>query len=134
MAILQMVLIVLHVVPAVFWAGSTFALAREPMMGDLALGRAQAGAAGVVILMGIVLMVIHYDIAPGAQEWDLGIGALCAIVAVGVQQGMAWPARRKLAQGTGDAAANRQRAMMGQRLTSALLAVTVIAMVIWRYM
>ena len=37
MAALLMILIVLHVVPAVFWAGSTFMLAREPMMGDLAL-------------------------------------------------------------------------------------------------
>ena len=94
MAALLMVLIVLHVVPAVFWAGSTFVLARDPMMGDISLRGAQAGAAGLVIVMGIVLMAIHYDIAPGAQEWTLGIGALCAIVAVGVQHGVAWPARQ----------------------------------------
>ena len=38
MAILLMILIVLHVVPGVFWAGSTFVLARDPMMGDRSLG------------------------------------------------------------------------------------------------
>ncbi len=134
MAALMMVLIVLHVVPGVFWAGSTFALARDPMMGDRSLGVAQAGAAGVTILVGIVLMAMHYDVAPGAPDWDLGIGALCALVAVGFQHGMAWPARRRLAQGAGDETANRQRALLGQRIAALLLAVTVIAMVIWRFM
>ena len=134
MAALLMILIVLHVVPAVFWAGSTFVMAGEPMMGDLSLRGAQAGTAGLAILMGIILMAIHYDIAPGAQEWDLGIGALCAVAAAGVQHGVAWPARRRLAQGSGDEAANRQRAAMGQRIAALLLVVTVIAMVIWRFM
>jgi hypothetical protein len=134
MAIWQMILIVLHAVPGVFWAGTTFALARNPMMGDLDLGKAQAGAAGVVIVMGIILMAIHYDIAPGAQDWALGIGALCALIAAGVQHGLAWPARRRIVQGNGDDATNRQRAMIGQRMAALLLVVTVIAMVTWRYM
>ncbi len=134
MAALMMVLIVLHVVPGVFWAGSTFALARDPMMGDRSLGMAQAGAAGLVIVVGIILMAIRYDVAPGAEEWDLGIGALCALAAVGVQHGVAWPARRRLAQGSTNEAADRRRAMIGQRIAALLLVITVVAMVIWRYM
>ena len=134
MNILMMVLIVLHVVPGVYWAGTTFALARDPMIGDAILGRAQAGAAGVVIVMGIILMAIHYDLPAGAAAWDLGIGALCALIAAGVQHGIAWPARRRLAAGTGDAAANRQRAALGQRIAALLLVVTVVTMVIWRFM
>ena len=133
MAIWQMILIVLHVVPGVYWAGTTFALARDPMMGNLDLGRAQAGAAGVVVLMGIILMVVHYDIAPGAQEWVLGIGALLAIAAAGVQHGLAWPARRRLARSGGNEAADRRRATVGQRIASLLLALAVCTMVIWRY-
>ena len=134
MTALLMILIILHVVPGVFWAGSTFALARDPMMGDAVLGRAQAGAAGLTILIGIVLWGINHSHAPGPQEWDLGVGAICAFVAAGVQHGMAWPARRRLAQGGGAVAADRQRAIVGHRIAALLLAVTVAAMVIWRYM
>ena len=134
MNILMMILIVLHVIPGVYWAGTTFALARDPMIGDALLGRAQAGAAGLVIVMGIVLMAIHYDLPAGAAQWDLGIGALCALIAAGVQHGIAWPARRRLAAGTGDKAANAQRAALGQRVAALLLVVTVVSMVIWRFM
>lgn len=133
MAALMMILIVLHVVPGVFWAGSTYAMARDPMMGDRSLGMAQAGTAGLAILVGIILWGMNHNFA-GAQAWDLGIGALCAIVAIGVQHGMAWPARRRLAAGTGDEAENRRRAMLGQRIAALLLVVTVAAMVTWRYM
>lgn len=133
MATLMIILIILHVVPGVYWAGTTFALAREPMMGDAVLGRSQAAAAGLAIVMGIILMGIRYDFAPGAPEWDLGIGALCALVAIGVQHGVAWRARRQLAAGIGDAAANSRRAALGQRLAALLLVITVAAMVTWRY-
>ena len=134
MAIWQMILIVLHVVPGVFWAGSTFALARDPMMGERSLGMAQAGAAGFTILVGIVLMAMHYDVTPGAPMVDLSIGALCALIAVGVQHAVGWRGRRRLAQGIGDAADNRRQAMIGQRVAALLLLVTVCTMVIWRYM
>lgn len=133
MATLMIILVILHVVPGVYWAGSTFVMARSPMMGDAVLARSQAGAAGLAILVGIILMAIHYDIAPGAPDWDLGIGALCAIAAAGVQHGVAWRARRQLAAGIGDAAANSRRAAMGQRLAALLLVITVAAMVTWRY-
>jgi hypothetical protein len=134
MAIWLMVLIVLHVVPGVYWAGSTFALARDPLIGDLKLGKAQAGAAGLTVLIGIVLWGVNHAYPPGPQEWALGVGAICAIVAAGVQHGLAWPARRRLAQGTGNEAANRQRVTTGHRIAALLLVVTVAAMVIWRYM
>ena len=134
MAILLMVLIVLHVVPGVFWAGSTFALARDPMMGDARLGTAQIGAAAVTILVGIALWAINHAYAPGPQEWTLGVGAICAIVAAGVQRGVAWPARKRSAQGEGAQAANLRRAAIGQRAAALLLIVAVSAMVTWRYM
>ena len=111
-----------------------FALARDPMIGDLMLGRTQAGAASVTMLVGIVLWGINHSPAPGPQEWVLGVGAICAIVAAVVQRGVAWSARRRLAQGEGGEATDLRRATISQRIAALLLVVAVSAMVIWRYM
>jgi hypothetical protein len=138
MTIWLIILLILHAVPGVFWAGTTFALARAPLAWpEMGMARAQAGAAGITILAGLGLWAMNHGGLPATGEWVLSIGALCAIAAAGVQHAIAWPARRKLAQ-LGDQQASeatrlRRRAVKGQRIASLLLVVTVITMVTWRY-
>ena len=48
------ILIVIHVVPGIFWAGSTFVLARLEGAGAEQLGYPQMGAATTTVLAGVV--------------------------------------------------------------------------------
>jgi hypothetical protein len=127
-AILVPVVLVLHVVPAVFWVGTTGVLARIGAEGPApSLRGPQTGASVVSVLFGAVLWFLLHPGAPGKAEYVLGAGALCALAALAVQQAMAWPA---LGSGKPDAA---QRFAMAQRLSSALLVLALIAMVTFRY-
>jgi hypothetical protein len=124
MSIILPILIVLHVLPAVFWAGSTFVLARLGADGaNLSLRGPQRGAAGLTILIGVALMALSHRGAASSTEYVLGAGGLAALVAMGVQQGMAWRALP----------ANPARYAQGQRISAGLLLVAVICMVTWRY-
>ncbi len=138
MAVWSIILITLHAVPGVFWAGSTFAIARSPLtLSDRVLGRAQAGAAGITILAGVILWGINHAHAPGPKEWILTVGVFCAVAAVVIQHAIAWPAYGRLSKQAdipfAEAAADRKSVVAGQRVSAALLVVTVIAMVSWRY-
>jgi len=138
MAVWSMILITLHAVPGVFWAGSTFAIARSPLtVSDRMLGRAQAVAAGVTILAGMILWGIRHAHAPGPKEWILTVGVLCAVAAIVIQHAIAWPAYGRLSRMTdiqsAEATDERRSVVVGQRVSAALLVVTVIAMVTWRY-
>jgi hypothetical protein len=115
MTILIMVLIVLHVLPGVFWAGSTFVLARSGGAGAQQLFKSQMGAATLTVVAGIALMVLLHRGAQGPVEHTLATGAVCAVAAAGVQ-----------------GALRRSRAT-AQRIAAVLLAITVICMVIARY-
>ena len=125
--------LVLHVLSGVFWAGSTFALAR--IGGNLAerLFRPQMGAATVAIVTGGVLGFLLHRGTPGIQEYLLAIGALCALLAAAVQGASADAVKRLSAAGAGDAIAASGRVATGQRIAAALLAVTVICMAAARY-
>ena len=116
MQTLLIVLIGLHILAGVFWAGSTFAIVRSGGAGADTLFRPQMGAAVITVLAGIGLWGILHRGGMGPIERTLALGALCAIVAAGVQ-----------------GATRRKNALKGQRIAAGLLAVTVICMAIARY-
>jgi len=107
---------VLHVLSGVFWAGTTFALAR--LGGNQAdqLFKPQMGAAVIAVATGAWLWFLVHRGSPGMPEHILGLGAIFAIAAAGAQ-GML----------------RRRRPATGQRIAAALLAVTVICMAAARY-
>ena len=116
---MQMVLIVLiglHILAGVFWAGSTFAIVRSGGAGAQALFGPQMGAATLTVLAGIGLWGLLHRGSMGPMEHTLALGALCAIAAAGVQ-----------------GATRRKNPLKGQRIAAALLAIAVICMAIARY-
>jgi hypothetical protein len=116
---MQLVLIVLmglHILAGVFWAGSTFAVVRSGGAGVEALFGPQMGAATITVLAGVGLWGILHRAAQGPMEHTLALGALCAIAAAGVQ-----------------GATRKKNPMKGQRIAAGLLAITVLSMAVARY-
>lgn len=133
---MQLVLIVLlafHVVPGVFWAGTSFVLARTGGQGAEQLAYPQIGAATVSMLAGLALWGILHGGAFGRFQQILAIGVVCAIAAAGVQSARGLPAVRRLLAGGGDAANLRAQVAQAQRIAAGLLVITIIAMVSARY-
>lgn len=126
--------LVLHVLSGVFWAGSTFTLARVGGPAAEKLLRPQMGCAGMVVVTGALLwFLIHSGGTPGTTEHILGVGALAAIAAAAVQ-GMGLRAARKQAESEeAGAAQSSDGAAMKQRIAALLLAVTVVCMAASRY-
>lgn len=122
----------IHVLAGVFWAGTSFAIARSGGSGAEALFRPQMGAALLAVLSGGYLWHALHEGGIGTMEIVLGLGALCAIAAAGVQGAMGGGAVRILKQAPGDAAA-RSRIVSAQGIAGGLLAVTVICMAAARY-
>lgn len=112
-----MALISLHALSGVFWAGSTLALTHTSPAHKITpeLFRAQMWAAVLTIAAGAALWGVVIRGGRGPMVNTLGIGALCAIVAAAVQGGM------------------RKSPVMAQRIAAVLLSVTVVCMVISRY-
>jgi hypothetical protein len=130
---LLIAVLVLHVLAAVFWAGSTFAFARMGGEGGERLFGPQMGAATVAVVTGGALWGLLHAGPPGLPERLLGIGALSALIAAGVQGVLIGGARRRLAQGGEAVAGARQRIVLAQRIASGLLALTLILMTAVRY-
>lgn len=121
-------LLILHVVPAVFWAGSTAILARPGTVGSPFLLKApQTGTAIGAILFGLILWTLLHQGEPGTGEYVLGAGALCALAAFAIQQIIAWPALRR------DPTGGQSRFGGAQRVSSILLILALSAMVTFRY-
>lgn len=116
MQLILMILIGLHILAGVFWAGSTFASVRAGGTGASTLFGPQMRAATLTILAGIGLWGIAHRGPQGPMEHTLALGALCSIVAAGVQ-----------------GATRRKSPVMGQRIAAALLVIAVICMAIARY-
>lgn len=123
----------LHVLAAVYWAGSTFVLAREPQLNALTQLRPQMGAAVIAVLTGAYLWHLLHEGGFGPVERVLAIGALCAVVAAGVQGAMVGGARRRRAAGEIVDAEAIRRIAIGERIAAALLAIALICMVAARY-
>jgi len=116
MQIVLSALMALHILGGVFWAGSTFAIARTGGAGAQQLFGPQMGAATLTVLAGLGLWGILHHGPMGPMEHVLGIGALTAVAAAGVQ-----------------GATRRKNPIKGQRIAAALLAVAVICMAVARF-
>jgi len=134
MRLLIIVLLAFHVVPGVFWAGTTFVLARANGQGAEQLAYPQLGAATVAMLAGFVLMFLLHGGVFGTFEQVLAVGVICALAAAGVQSARGLSAIRRLRAASGSEADGlRAQFAQAQRIASGLLVVTVICMVIARY-
>ncbi len=133
MSILPAVLIALHALAGIFWAGTTFVLARSGGRNAETLMRPQMGAAGFAILTGAALWgVLHLGPARGPTA-VLAAGALAALLAAVVQGFAQASVRRLTSTEPGVAEASRKRIATAQRIAAVLLALTIIAMVSFRY-
>jgi hypothetical protein len=125
MQVLLIITIAVHVLASVFWAGSTFVLARNGGAGAAPLFGPQIGAATVSGLSGMLLWHLLHEGSFELAEKILATGAGAAILAYMVQILVARPALR-----SADAA---RRLAAACRASAALLVVTVICMAVSRY-
>ena len=133
MQIALIITLSLHILSAVFWAGTSFTLARTGGIGGEQLFRPQMGAAVVAVLTGGYLGHLVHAGAFGTAEQILAVGALAALVAAGVQGAIGGRAIRSLRTGTADEAGARSRIAKAQRIAAGLLAVTAVCMGAARY-
>jgi hypothetical protein len=131
MQTILMFTVAVHVLSGIFWAGSTFVLARIGSAGAEQLARPQLGAAAFTVLSGAILWSLMHAHSFQPQEWILGSGACCAIIAAGIQGTSA--ARMKLAHANAVSSPAPGSVTVNQRIAAALLAVTVICMASARY-
>jgi uncharacterized membrane protein len=124
---------IIHVLVSVFWAGTTFTLARLAGLGGEKFVFPQLGAAAIAVLTGGYLGYALHASSFGVAEQVLAIGIACAVIAA-VLQGTIGVGTLRLLQSNGlDIELARDRIGKAQRVAAALLAVTVIAMVLARY-
>ena len=133
MQIALIIALSLHILSSVFWAGTSFTLARTGGVGGEALFRPQMGAAVIAVLTGGYLGHLVHAGGFGTAEQILGFGALAALVAAGVQGAIGGRAIRSLRNGKADEAGARSRIATAQRVAAALLAVTAVCMGAARY-
>jgi hypothetical protein len=131
MQTILMFTVALHVLSGIFWAGSTFVLARLGSAGAQQLARPQIGAAAVAVLTGGTLWSLVHAHSFQPQEQMLALGAGCAVIAAGVQGAAA--ARMRLAHADAAQAPMQGSLTRPHRIAAALLAVTVICMAAARY-
>ena len=133
MDILLPTLVAVHVLSGVFWAGTTFVLARTSAAPAEALARPQLGAAVLAVLAGMALWHFTHEGAFGPTERVLAIGAVSALVALGLQISAIPAVRRLKTAQDAELNATRSRLTVIQRLAAVCLGVTVICMAASRY-
>ncbi|AZN99239.1 hypothetical protein EJ066_20065 [Mesorhizobium sp. M9A.F.Ca.ET.002.03.1.2] len=123
----------LHVLAGVFWAGTTIAVARDPEIRIERFFRPQMGAAGMVFVTGILLWYFFHEGVFGSMEKVLALGIVTALIAAGVQGALVGSASRQLA-GANAVMQTQLRAKMtrGERIAGGLLVVTVLCMAVAR--
>jgi len=133
MQVTLIIALVLHILSGVFWAGTTFVLARTGGYHADRFFRPQMGAAAITVVTGGVLWFLLHRGAAGIQEHLLAAGAVSALLAASVQ-GAAAPALRQAATigGSGDFVPSH-RVAVSQRIAAALLAIAVVCMASARY-
>ncbi|TPJ39006.1 hypothetical protein FJ492_06265 [Mesorhizobium sp. B2-5-4] len=129
MQYVYIVVIGLHVMAGVFWAGTTIAVARDPDIRAERFFRPQMGAAGLAFLTGLLLWYFFHEGAFGSMEKVLALGILTALIAAGVQGALVGSSSRQLA-GADAATQTELRAKMtrGERIAGGLLVITVLCM------
>jgi hypothetical protein len=134
MQIILPLTVVLHILSGVFWAGSTFALARTGAAAADLLFRPQMGAAVVAVITGGVLWHLLHPSGFSTTEQVLALGALGAVLAAGVQGALCGRALRQLARHSDEKdTQSKAQVALGHRIAAALLALTVICMAAARY-
>src|SRR4030088_3402900 len=133
MQIALIIALALHIPSSVFWAGTSFTLARTGGAVGEEVFRPQMGAAVVAVLTGGYLGHLAHAGAFGTAEQILAVGAVAALVAAGIQGAIGGRANTKLRSGTADEAGARSRIATAQRVAAALLAVTAVCMGAARY-
>ena len=133
MQIALVITLSLHVLSTVFWAGTSFALARTGGVGGDQLFRPQMAAAVIAVLTGGYLGHLVHAGTFGTAEQVLAIGALAALVAAGVQGAIGGGAIRSLHVGKTDEAGARSGIATAQRVAAALLALAAVCMGAARY-
>ncbi len=129
MQFVYIVVIGIHVMAGVFWAGTTITLARDPEIKAERFIRPQLGASVLVFLTGVLLWHFFHEGGFGAMEKVLALGILSALVAAGVQGALVSSASRRL--GGTDAATQAQlrvKMTRGERISAWLLVLTVLCM------
>lgn len=133
MTTLVVIAIAVHVLSSVFWAGSTFTLARLSGLGGERLVYPQTGAAAVAVLTGGYLWATLHSVGIGTTERVLLGGIAAALIAIAVQVLVGFRTLGELRrQQLGEEPA-RRRIRVAQRFAAALLAITVICMATARY-
>lgn len=121
----------LHLLAAVFWAGTTFTLAVTGGAGGERLFRLQMIAAAIAVIAGLYLWgVLHPE---GKAGMILGLGGLCAIAAAGVQGAIGGRAIRELRNGQLAQSDARAQIAKAQAIAAILLALTIVFMAAARY-
>ncbi|UQR62475.1 hypothetical protein LRP30_37960 [Bradyrhizobium sp. C-145] len=123
----------LHVLSSVFWAGSSFALARIGGVGGEQLVFPQLGAAAIAILTGGYLGHLIHAGSFGTTEQVLAVGAVCALIAAGVQAAIGPRALASLRRGVGNPEDLRSRIAGAQRVAAGLLGIAALCMGAARY-
>jgi hypothetical protein len=126
---LVLIVLGLHILAALFWLLSSFILARARGAGSPKMFRWQMAAATVAIFTGGGLWSMFHKGLFGPAEMILGGGALCAIVAAGVQGAMVGGPIRRLKSGALGQEEAFRRIALGQRISAGLLAVALLTMV-----
>ena len=121
----------LHLLAAVFWAGTTFTLAATGGTGGERLFRLQMIAAAIAVVAGLYLWNALNP--QGKTGMILGLGGLCAIAAAGVQGAIGARATRELRNGQPSQADARAQIATAQGIAAILLAVTIVCMGAARY-
>jgi hypothetical protein len=129
MQYVYIVVLGLHVMAGVFWAGTTITLARDPDIRAERFIQPQMGAAGMVFLTGALLWYFFHGAYFGSMERVLALGIVTAFAAAGVLSALVRPASRQLAGA--DAATEallRAKMTRGERIAAWLLVITVLCM------
>lgn len=126
-------LIVLHVVTGVFWAGSSFVLARTGgvLAEKLAFSQFRAGFATLCMGMATWFLALR-GVPPTPGLHVLGVGAACAVLAL-IVQATALPAVKTLKAAQGDPSSQRRRVAISQRVAAVFLFLAVLAMASWSH-
>ncbi len=124
----------LHVLTAVFWAGTTFALARTGGAATERLFKPQLVAAVLACISGGYLGHTLHAHALGRSEQVLIAAAAASVIALLVQVSIVGDAMRTLCGGARDHARARAQATMAHRVAAGLLALAAIGMATARYL
>jgi hypothetical protein len=118
----------IHILAGVFWAGTTFVLARTNGQGAERLFRPQMGAALITIAAGAYLWYLL-----GPSQWLLILGVLAALIAAAIQGALGGRALRHLDKGAITEPMARAQVALAHRIASGLLAFTIFTMAVSRY-